>query len=176
MVFAFIALEYFGEMPAVEKQVQGELSPYISNKIFICVDGLEDGLFKGRVYHEQLKKEAGFSELGGMLVLVDSMMDEFQFPEASTSTRYFGQKKRKSEGGEVLVEKPVIPDGEEGRETAENGSKATFMVRVQYRQNSTWQGSVKWLENNEEMKFRSALELIKMMDQAMSAEKNRDMD
>ncbi|NBK91634.1 hypothetical protein D5278_06500 [bacterium 1XD21-13] len=44
------------------------------------------------------------------------------------------------------------------------GGKATFLVRVQYRQRATWQGQVTWLEKNRTVSFRSALELLKLID------------
>ena len=45
-----------------------------------------------------------------------------------------------------------------------HGEKATFVVRIQYRQNATWQGQVTWAEKNKTMSFRSALELLKLID------------
>lgn len=44
--------------------------------------------------------------------------------------------------------------------------KATFVVQVQYREHATWQGTINWVEKNEEKPFRSALELIKLIDSA----------
>ena len=43
----------------------------------------------------------------------------------------------------------------------------TFIVKVMNRQKSTWQGSVTWVEEQKTEYFRSALELIKMMDEAI---------
>lgn len=50
----------------------------------------------------------------------------------------------------------------------------TFIVNIKNNQNHTWQGTVKWVEGQEEIPFRSALELIKLMDSAMelSSEEN----
>lgn len=45
-------------------------------------------------------------------------------------------------------------------------NKATFVVQIQYRQNSTWQGQVLWKEASEHRYFRSELELIKLIDNA----------
>lgn len=45
--------------------------------------------------------------------------------------------------------------------------KGTFIVRVEQRQNSSWQGRVTWVEENKTVPFRSALELIKLMDGAL---------
>lgn len=47
------------------------------------------------------------------------------------------------------------------------GRCATFAVRVLFRQNASWQGSVSWLEGSREESFRSALELAFLMDSAL---------
>ena len=48
------------------------------------------------------------------------------------------------------------------------GKNATFVVHVQCLENSTWQGEVVWAEKNESLKFRRALELLKIMDSALT--------
>ncbi|MCI8515328.1 MAG: hypothetical protein HFG75_00350 [Hungatella sp.] len=52
----------------------------------------------------------------------------------------------------------------------ESGKKATFVVNVQYRQNATWQGKVLWAEAGRSCNFRSALELLKLIDGALDEE------
>ena len=42
------------------------------------------------------------------------------------------------------------------------------MVEVQYRRNATWQGTVRWLDGNKTERFRSTLELLKLMDSALN--------
>lgn len=44
----------------------------------------------------------------------------------------------------------------------------TFIVKIMSTQNSTWQGNVTWVEQNKVQNFRSALELMKMLDAAIS--------
>lgn len=46
----------------------------------------------------------------------------------------------------------------------------TFIVAVKCQKNHTWQGTVKWVGGQKEIPFRSALELIKLMDSAMEEE------
>ncbi len=46
----------------------------------------------------------------------------------------------------------------------QHGDMGTFVVRVQHRQHSSWQGRVTYLDKNQTVCFRSALELIKMID------------
>ena len=48
------------------------------------------------------------------------------------------------------------------------GKKGTFVVHVQCLENATWQGEIVWAEKNESLKFRSALELLKIMDSALA--------
>ena len=43
-------------------------------------------------------------------------------------------------------------------------NKSTFIVKVMNTQNSTWQGSITWVEEQKTQNFRSALEMIKMID------------
>ncbi len=47
--------------------------------------------------------------------------------------------------------------------------KNTFIVKVEYCQNGTWQGRVTWAEENRSERFRSALELVKLMDEAVGS-------
>ncbi|MBC3517149.1 hypothetical protein H8K20_12185 [Neobittarella massiliensis] len=51
--------------------------------------------------------------------------------------------------------------------TKHRGDKETFVVQIQYRQNATWQGKVTWADKDETKSFRSALELIKLIDSAL---------
>jgi len=57
--------------------------------------------------------------------------------------------------------------------------KQTFLVDIVQQQNATWQGKVKWLNGGNEENFRSALELIRLIDSTLeniSAEENAEPD
>jgi len=43
----------------------------------------------------------------------------------------------------------------------------TFVVQVRYRRNGTWQGTVSWMNGNKQSDFRSALEMLKLMEDTM---------
>ena len=49
--------------------------------------------------------------------------------------------------------------------------EATFVVRVLYQENATWQGTILWSEQGETQRFRSALELLKLIDDALEKSK-----
>ena len=44
------------------------------------------------------------------------------------------------------------------------------IVQVKYTENETWQGKVTWAEKNKSQYFRSALEMLKLMDKALTEE------
>jgi len=54
------------------------------------------------------------------------------------------------------------------RERERNNSIGTFEVSVKFTQNATWQGHILWVEKNQKQNFRSALEMIKLMDEALA--------
>ncbi len=40
---------------------------------------------------------------------------------------------------------------------------ANFLIQVQYRHNSSWQGRIVWLDTKKSMVFRSFMELVMLM-------------
>ena len=51
-----------------------------------------------------------------------------------------------------------------------HGELGNFHVRVQHRQNGTWQGKITWMEENRTVSFRSVWEMIKLMENALGTE------
>ena len=47
------------------------------------------------------------------------------------------------------------------------GERETFVIRIMNTLNATWQGTVTWTDGKKEVAFRSALELIRLMDSAL---------
>ena len=48
--------------------------------------------------------------------------------------------------------------------------QGTFVVHVSHCDNATWQGEVTWAEANKKKSFRSALELIRLIDGALEVD------
>jgi hypothetical protein len=44
-----------------------------------------------------------------------------------------------------------------------HGDLGTFIIRVQHRQNSSWQGRITWMEEDKTVQFRSVWEMIKLI-------------
>lgn len=45
----------------------------------------------------------------------------------------------------------------------------TFIVNVRYRRNGTWQGTLSWMNGKKATEFRSALEMLRLMEETMEA-------
>lgn len=49
-----------------------------------------------------------------------------------------------------------------------HGDLGSFIVRVQHRQNSSWQGTLTWMEQDKTVHFRSIWEMIKLVESALN--------
>jgi len=47
-------------------------------------------------------------------------------------------------------------------------TKSTFEITVRFKQNATWQGQINWVEKSMTQNFRSVLEMLKLIDEALN--------
>jgi hypothetical protein len=127
----------------------------------VCVDDYQDSILRGRLYNPYFSTGNTFRSLMEFFRTMEELLDGMQFPQSFTAARTFADSPQM---------KAVSPPGQEVQE----GRCATFAVRVLFRQNATWQGSVTWLEGGREESFRSALELAFLMDSALLGKKPKD--
>ena len=52
----------------------------------------------------------------------------------------------------------------------EKGTSQSFVIEVRSQENQSWQGTVTWVQGKKTEHFRSALELMRLMDSAMKNE------
>ena len=123
----------------------------------VCIDSAQEGLLTGRIYHPYLPSGAEFKNLMQFLLTMEDLLDKLQFPQSFTARRSFRTQPE-----------PTSPLPSENESHV--GKIATFSVRVIFRQNASWQGSVTWLEKGQEENFRSVLELVLLMHSAASLE------
>lgn len=120
----------------------------------VCIDSYENGIPSGRLYSRSLPEGKAFHGVTRFLLEMEQALDETDFPKAFTELRHF-----------------ITPS--EGKTAARvneqrKGAISTFTVRILFRQNASWQGSILWQEGRQEQFFRSVLELILLMDNALS--------
>ena len=119
----------------------------------ICVDAFEKGVPRGRFYNPHMETEQPFESLMQLLQGMEANMENMAFPKAYQVTRTFAPR--------------PMPENTPVGDAPLYGKIATFAVRILFRQNASWQGSITWLEGKQEQSFRSVLELILLMDTAL---------
>ena len=124
----------------------------------VCIDSYQKGNPVGRFYNPYHKEGISFQSMSQFLIKMEQAMDEMELPKAFTELRSFIQP---------MAVSTEVPDIEE-----ECGAAATFQIKILFRRNTSWQGMVTWVEGKQEESFRSVLELICLMDSAMSCEKS----
>ena len=126
----------------------------------VCIDSYENMVPTGKFYNLHHEGIIPFHGTIQFLSKMEDMLNELEFPLPFTAMRSFDAPSKTFTG--------TFPETE-----AQYGKKATFMLRIVLRQNTSWQGSVTWLEGNRSQSFRSVLELLLLMDSALRI-KGRD--
>ncbi|MEM1484290.1 hypothetical protein V6615_05345 [Oscillospiraceae bacterium PP1C4] len=144
------------------------LRPSNISKTLICIDSFHGTEFNGRLFNPYVICPVKFSGSFGMVKQLEKMMDYFSFPEPTFQYRTF--RTRKQRNPERKNSREVHRCMSDDIMEEKQGERATFVVQVQFRQNATWQGTIQWLDQKKSQRFRSVLEMIKLMDQALSEE------
>ena len=120
----------------------------------VYVDSYQDNVLKGWFQNPYLKSPQKFDSLSDFIIKMESMMDVMGLPQSFSASRSFKKLN------------PVRTP--EARETfLKQGDKASFCLSIRFRQNSSWQGTIKWIDSRSTQNFRSVLELIVLMDSAL---------
>lgn len=123
----------------------------------VCIDSYDGNVLNGRLYNPYIPKGWGFGSLMQFLLGMEDLLDGMNFPQSFNAIRSFSDTARDPEARPPMVETP------------RDGRLATFAVRVLFRQNASWQGSLTWLEEDREESFRSVLELLLLMHSALES-------
>ncbi|MGL5259172.1 MAG: hypothetical protein ACRC7V_03600 [Lachnospiraceae bacterium] len=140
-----------------------KIIPADATKILTCVNDIEFSEPKGTWTSLHNNICHSFDSAVDLLMQIDEHYDENGFVQHSLQHRSYSKKES--------FKKATIKNNSQNI-YEKNGEKATFVVQVMFRQNATWQGKVKWVETGKEIIFRSTLELLKLMDEALAVEKN----
>ena len=122
----------------------------------VCVDSYENSVPQGRFFNPACPRGVPFYSLMQFFMGIDGMMNRLKLPQSFTAGRSFIQPNSEA------------ADFGQNR-LCRQGRLATFSLRVIFRQNASWQGALSWLEGGREENFRSALELVFLMDSALCA-------
>ncbi len=121
----------------------------------VSVDSYEEGVLTGRLYHPFNEGGCVFHSTIQLLFEMERVLNEMSFPQSFSAPRKFSN-------ANAPPQLPPLYDG------LVEGKRATFSVSVLFRQNASWQGSVRWIDGEREESFRSVLELIFLMDSVLT--------
>lgn len=127
---------------------------YNNAAIRICIDDQGDSGIIGRIYSPLLVEPIVFSDIGNMVIQVEDFLDTVGFPCAFQRLRSFIPEDKQSKRGFKMAAAPVSV-------SEMHGNLLDFDLRITSRQNASWQGFMGY--NGERIRFRSALELIKLI-------------
>ena len=132
------------------------------NGVVLCVNGSNEGDLSGVFYHSYSTEAVPFSGIGQMVLRMEKLYDYLRFPYPGTNSRTFGEEKKLTRMTEER--KKIMSDD---ALLSKHGDIGTFIVRVQHRQNSSWQGRITWMEEDKTVQFRSVWEMIKLIESAV---------
>ncbi len=146
---------------------------FAKNLICICVNSNESADYQGLIYHQYSDEPIEFDGLTDFLVKAEELFDTWDFPQRGVAQRYFKKSNRDEVGYHRKKQDDRLPieiiQESAGVRNVQNkkGKLGTFVVQVVYRQDATWQGHVIHQEENNKIDFTSALELVKIIDNAI---------
>ena len=142
------------------------------NGIVLCIDRYDGGTIEGSLYHGYRKEGIYFRGYEKVIKAAEELFNALGFPFMGTDDRDIYGKTysyyRKERMARVLSDNELLK---------KQGDIGTLVIRVQHRQHSSWQGKVTYLEEDRSVYFRSALELIKIIDATLDGvEKENNTD
>lgn len=128
----------------------------------IIISQIETHEYDGYFYNEYDGAYIKFHSLLQLLKKLDNLFDRCNFPEVTHEYRKFSEPKedKKRMGKEHIMRKNE-------NQSDESVKNATFLLQVKFRRNASWQGQIQWVDKNMKKNFRSTLELIRLIDNAI---------
>lgn len=130
--------------------------PYEMKTSIIHILSYHHKNIEGYLENSFLKSPRYFENLTQMIFLIEQLLDARAFPLRGTSVRSFSGS---------TIKKNTCKDK---FNKADDVPVASFRISVMFRQNSSWQGNIQWMEDKVVTPFRSVLELIQLMDSVLS--------
>lgn len=140
-------------------------------RTLIRIYSYENTILTGSITNAYLNQTFFFHDVLEMASILEQIYDTLSFPQSSLSYRSFRPTNRKHKqdstymkaGGDFMNMNKMPPELENTPE------KASFLVHVQFRQHATWQGNITWVDKGVTQQFRSVLEMIRLMTDAVES-------
>lgn len=119
-----------------------KMVPCNSREAIVRVSSYKDGIMSGTLQHPRLEKAEEIKTLSQMLLLLNSLIDLESCPDRPLPFV----------SSEINVEKKC----------------AVFRIQILFREHYTWQGKLIWENENREVIFHSAMELMLLLDEILA--------
>ena len=167
-------IDFFIKRIEARKMSDSKQMLFARNLICVCIDDNKDADYQGLIYHQYADEPISFNGIADMILEMENLFDEWDFPQRGLAERKFDKKKEnhkrpvpETEDDKLKIE--IISDTHGVRNVQnKKGKLGTFVIQVVFRQDASWQGHVICQEENKKLDFNSALELIKIIDRAVT--------
>lgn len=134
------------------------------NGVVLCVDKVEPLRISGVFYHAYKREGTVFHTVDELLFALERFFNWLNFPRQTTNDRTFSNETSyvaapRTERKKVMTDEELLK---------KHGELGSFVVRVQHRQNSSWQGRLTWMDEDKTVSFRSIWEMVKLMNDALN--------
>lgn len=118
-----------------------KMFPCQSREAVVTVQTYHNGNMDGYLQHPRLSGREKIQSLSQMILLLNSLIDMEDCPNPSL---------------------PLVPSAGPGSDSAR-----VFRIQILFREHYTWQGRLIWQNENLEVVFHSAIELIQLFDEML---------
>lgn len=124
-------------------------------KNIVCIDDYREKIPGGRICYSDQEQIICFQGVMEFLQGMEHIQRQSGFTGEESEYRVFSAVKEAN----IRMEQA---------EAALKGAAATFVVQIFFRRGQSWQGKILWMEAQREESFRSVMELLWLMDSALS--------
>lgn len=143
--------------------------PSETSRIYVYIDHCGADTVSGRLLFFSAGEYSAFNGLTDLVMVAESVFDSLSFPQPVFQQRRFNESPLPKQTGTkervcaVQNQEKKITDDERERHEA----NAAFIIHVKFRQNATWQGEIKWVSRDKTQYFRSSLEMLRLIEEAL---------
>ena len=121
--------------------LRGKMIPCQSREAVVTVLSYSDGIMDGYLQHPRLDRKERLCSLSQMALLLNSLLDLENCPNSPL---------------------PLVHSECDSLEQL-----TVFRIQILFREHYTWQGKLIWQNENQEIVFHSAIELMEMLDEIL---------
>lgn len=126
-----------------------QLQPHDDRTFLLFIDEFRHGEPQGRFLNPCTEESDSFHSMSQLILKINRCLDLSDCPQSFHTLRSFAP-------GEAVHPIPC-------EISTRRGKAANLVLRIFFRSNASWQGTITWSEQNKTQRFRSVLELIHLI-------------